>query len=173
MKEHKLDIFQVLRAIDTCDGDWLSRRSDEERAGFIPYTAMQWTATLPDGPEAEYMLWTVNDRVNGHLFDLAHTHPDLIFRLLASCGLGTPKRHQWIKPASHKAASNPVTKLLEEHYPQASEHEIAVLISMFDRESFQQFLNDCGIQPDEAKEMVKSYGKLNPEETPRKRRNNA
>ncbi len=164
MKDYKLDIFQALRAIDQKDGDWLNRQPDDARKGFKPLVAMRWASTVNDGPQATYMLWMINERVNQQLFELYH-HPDLVFRLIASCGIGTVQKHQFIPFPARHSQMNLATKLLQEYYPQASESEIQLLLALFDRASFKQFVDDCGIQPDEAKEIFKEYDKLKCEKT--------
>jgi len=159
LKDHKLDIFQALRAIDQNDGDWLTRQAEDVRKAFKPLVVMRWAATVNDGPQATYMLWMINERVNQYLFELYH-HPDLVFRLLASCGLGTVQKHQFISFPGQRSHLNSAAKLLQDVYPYASESEIQLLLALFDHASFKQFVDDCGIQPDEAKEMIKQYDKL-------------
>lgn len=168
MAPRKLDIFDLLSATDRRNGNWLSQQSDDAQKEFKPSTAMRWAATINDGAEAAYMLWLVNERVNHNLFELSAKHPDLIFRLLASCGLGKPKKHQWISTVSRKNQANAATNVLQECFPEASDTEISMLLSQFDRSGFQQFIDECGIQPKDAQEVVKAFDKLFPEKARKK-----
>jgi hypothetical protein len=165
LKERKLDIFDVLRATDRRDGNWLNQQSDDARKEFTPLVVMRWAATVVDGPESAYMLYMVNERVNCDLY-VFYRHPDLVFRLLASCGLGKVKKHQWLAGPTRKPQSNPAFNLLHEQYPEASDGEINLLLSLFDRVSFKQFVDECGVQPDDAKGVMISYDRLKPEEAP-------
>jgi hypothetical protein len=162
----KLDMFVLLTALDRCDGDWLSKQSEDVRKEFTPLVAMRWMATLADGPQSAYMLWLVNERVNGHMFDLSSKHPDLIFRLLASCGLGVAKNnHQWLPGVSRKHANNAAADLLLEWFPEANDVEISLLLSKYERAEFRKFIDECGVQPNDVQNVVKAFDKLFPEKT--------
>jgi hypothetical protein len=156
MAERKLDMFQLLRAADQCDGNWFSKQPEDAQKEFAPIVVTRWASTVGDGPESVYMLWMVNERVNVNLFDL-HKHPDLVYRLMASCGLGKPLRHIWVAGNKRKNDNNKAYALLQERYPEASDRELNMLMSLYTKESFSQFVNDCGIQAAEAKEILKAY----------------
>ena len=170
MSKRKLDIFELLRASDKKDLGWLARQPADAQKEFAPLVAMRWAATLPDGPEALYMLWMINERVNINLFDL-YKHPDLAFRLIASCGLGKSKNHVWLAGASvRKAVSNAAAKLVLEWYPDASDREIDILLEQHDRASFSRLVDDCGIQPTDAKEVMRAFDKLYPDKASKARK---
>jgi hypothetical protein len=160
MVERKLDIHALLRATDKCDGGWLSRQPPDARKEFAPVVVMRWAATVRNSHEASVMLWLVNERVNVHLFDL-YKHPDLVFRLLASCGLGVVLDHQWLAGHKRKAESNKAYAFLAKQYPDANERELKYLMSCHTKLSFSEFLAECGTQPDIAKEIIKAYDKQN------------
>lgn len=167
--KQELPIFDLLRAVDRCDGDWLSRQPAEARKAFSPLTAMRWAATVSDSPEAAYMLWMVNDRANAHLFDLAPSHPNLVFRLLASCGLDRALRHQWLPGGGRRRVnSNAATSLLAQQYPEASDAELEMLLYQHSRDEFMAFLDACGLQSDDKDrvEAVKAYDRTFPEQAP-------
>lgn len=159
MAERKLDIFQLLRATDQCDGNWFEKQPEDVKKEFAPVVAIRWASTVNDGPEAVYMLWIINERVNVHLFDL-NKHPELLYRLMATCGLGKPLRHQWLAPHKRKGEGNKAFELLADYYPEANTDELEFLMSMHTKTSFSQFVNDCGMQPVDAKDIMKSYDKL-------------
>jgi hypothetical protein len=151
-KPRKLDIFAALRAIDRHDFNWLATQPQDARQEFAPLVVMRWVSGVSDGAETAYMIWLVNDRLNHHLFDL---EPDLCFRLLASCGLGKSLRYNWIKGPSRTIRSNLALALLAEHHPLVNEAELRMLLSMYSREQFAQFVADCGIP--QAKDHMKAY----------------
>lgn len=156
MAGHKLPLNALLTAVDRRDTGWLHRQAEAVRKDFAPLVMMRWVATVSDGPEAVYMLWAINERVNGHLFDFAK-HPDLMFRLMASCGIGKKLNHQWLAGPVHKVHSNAASRLLHEHYPEASDAEIALLLTLYDRPAFLRFIDECGVQEKDAKDVVKAY----------------
>jgi hypothetical protein len=153
--ERKLDIFKLLNAVDTRNGDWLSEQSEDVRKEFAPPVIMRWVATVTDSRAAIYMLWMVNEQVNVHLFAL-HQHPDLVYRLLASCGMGRKLSHQWLAGNKRKV-NNKAFALLAQHHPEANERELELLMGLHTAETFRQFVDDCGVQANEAKEMLKAY----------------
>ena len=168
MSQRKLDIFELLRATDRGDGDWLGRQPADAQKDFAPTVVLRWAAALNNGSEAAYMLWLINERVNGHLYDLAK-HPELIYRLIASCGLGKPQRHQWLSAPSRKNANNAATNLLLTCYPEANDMEISLLLGQYDRDGFLQFIDECGIQPTESKDVVTAYDRMFPEKAPKRK----
>lgn len=175
--EHKLNLFEMLNALDNNDGDWLSRQSTEDAKEFVPLVVMRWLSALQqDCPQSAYMLLAVNDRVNTGLFSLSQ-HPELIFRLMASCGLGAdrardanrrPVRHQYIKSMTPKYRSKAISAVLLEQFPGANDLELDILLQQLDRPGFAQFLDACGIQPQDAKGLMEAYDKRNPNTTPSK-----
>jgi hypothetical protein len=159
MADRKLELSPLLRAIDKRDSDWLSKQPDDARKEFSPVVIQRFVATVDDGPESAVMLWMVNERVNVHLFDL-HKHPDLTYRLLASCGLGVLLNHKWLAGPKRKALSNKAYEFLEAHYPDASDSQLEFVMSQHTKKSFSVFLSDCGVQPGDAKDILKAYDKI-------------
>ena len=158
-KERKLDIFALLNAVDRRDSDWLMAQPDDARKEFMPLVVMRWATGVKDSVAAAYLLWLINHRVNRHLFDL-HQHPDLCYRLLASCGLNQSLPRNWLAGPQRTASDNKALNLLAEHHPMASEAELRMLLSLHTRESFAELVSDCGIGKDKAKDYVKAYDKL-------------
>ena len=159
--ERKLDLFKgLLPAIDKCDSNWLSKQSPEAQKEFAPVVVLRYASAVDDGPTSLYTLIMVNERVNVDMFDL-YKHPDLVYRLMASCGVGKPLRHQWIAGHKRKSETSKSYELLEKHYPEANSRELDILMSKHTKASFSQFMDDCGIPVAEAKEILKDYVKHN------------
>lgn len=144
-----------MNAIDRHDSEWLTTQSDEVRGEFYPLVAMRWTSGL-SGPEAPLTCWLLNQRVNRHLFDL---DKDLSYRLLAACGLHRQLRHTWLA-AANPTGSNAAYQLLAEQHPAASDDELQVLLSLYTRDEFAQFVDECGLTKDEAKTYLTAYDKV-------------
>ncbi len=160
MAERKLDIFQLLRAVDQHKLDWFSKQPEDAQKEFAPPVVLRWGSTVEGAQTAAYMLWLVNERVNVHMYTL-YKHPDLIFRLLASCGVGSPQKHLWIPMHKRKGGENKAIEFLATLYPEANDREAEMLMGKHDKKSFSNLLQECGIQPDEAKSLLKEYEKLN------------
>lgn len=160
MAERKLELSALLRAIDNRDGDWFAKQPEDAKKEFAPLVIQRFVATVNDGPEASLMLVLVNERVNLHLFDL-HKHPDLAYRLLASCGLGKMLKHQWLAGHKRKAENNKAYDLLAKQYPEANDRELTFLMAQHTKNSFADLLSERGIQAAEAKEIMQAYDKIN------------
>lgn len=159
-KARKLDIAHVLRAIDQRNFGWLDKQPEDARKEFAAVTAIRFvSAVRGDGAIAAYMLMMVNQRLNRHLFDL-HKHPDLCFRLLASCGNGRVLRHEWLKGPERAASNNLALQLLAEQHPLANDHELLGLLSLYSRKQFADFLADCGITDKAAADHMKAYDRI-------------
>lgn len=158
-KDRKLDMFALLHAVDRRDGDWLMTQSEDARKEFSPLVAMRFATGVKDGVAAAYMLWLINHRVNRHLFDL-QKHPDLCYRLLASCGCDRNLAREWLAGPKRTTGDNKALGLLAEHHPMASEAELRTLLSLYTRESFAALLSDCGFDKEQTKGYLKAYDTL-------------
>jgi hypothetical protein len=158
-KKRNLEITALLRATDNGDGNWLAAQSDEAQKEFQPLVAMRWAAGVKDGMEAAYMLWLINKRVNLRLFDL-YADKELSFRLLATCGVHRPLRHEWLPMVRHKSTDNAAYHLLAKQQPAASDDELTMLLSLYDRETFKQLATDCGQNKDEIKTSMAAFDKV-------------
>ena len=155
---HKLALGLLLNAFDRRDFNWLAQQPEDVRKEFRALTAMRIAATFTtDSDRAAEALWLVNERVNHHLFDLSSRHPDLLFRLLASCGSGRTARREWLTLPPRRSDTNKAIELLRQQHPLANNRDIEVLLSQYTRKSFAEFVADCGMIDKEAKEIMNSY----------------
>lgn len=160
LADHKLDIFETLKAIDNRDFDYLDRQPEEARKGFAGPVVLRWaSAVSPNGDIADLNLMSVNTRANLHFFDLGD-YPDLQYRLLASAGFRMRQKHQWIAmPARQKSASG-LHRFLSKYWPDASDDELDILLAQFTREKFIDFLNDLALDPKTLKETLEIYDRF-------------
>lgn len=156
-KPHKLGLGTLLNAFDRRDFNWLQQQPEDVRKEFKALTAMRIAATFAsDGDRAAEALWLINERVNHHLFDLSR-HPDLLFRLLASCGTGRSARREWLAMPPHRATTNKAVELLRQLHPLANNRDIEVLLSQYTRQNFAELVADCGLKDKEPMEIMKAY----------------
>ena len=162
MSEHALNMKDLMRAIDTRNFDWLSRQSDEAQKEFVPFVILRWAATIKDGAGSGYLLWMINLQSNNDLFAVSAKHPDLVYRLMASCGLGIVQDHRWLPgtPLRKAVQKNLAFNFIAERYPEISDVEVMLLLGQYTRDEFQQLLTECGIQSRDAKDVMKAYDSL-------------
>lgn len=150
-KDHKLSFAALATAVDQRDTNWLSRQPEDAQKAFA-LPAMRFVASS-DGKNAGIFLWLVNRRVNYRLFDLRDR--DLSYRLLASCGLGRGMYRNYLHGPSR--ASNPAYALLAKHNPLANDAEIRMLLSLYSRDEFANFVAECGLDKHDAKVCLEGY----------------
>jgi hypothetical protein len=157
---HKLDIFETLAAIDRRDKDFYSTLTEEARKGFAPPVVLRWASAVRDGPNSEHYIWLVNERVNVNFHDI-WDHPELQYKLLASCGTGKNERnHQWVAMAGKMKKADKVRTFIGQFWPDANDTELYILLNQFTDESFEDFVLSSGSTPDEIKEVMEAYGRL-------------
>lgn len=170
MAEHKLDIFAALDAIDRRDATFLERQEDEVRKGFAPPVVLRWAAGLAfDGEASDYMLLTVNARANVDFHNIWE-HPDLQYRLLASCGIGSRQKHKWIPMATRKKSVEGLLGFLSKYWPEADEGELQMLARQFTRETFDEFVQGCGLEPKDAQDALTLYDRATGHQDGKKKR---
>jgi hypothetical protein len=154
---HKLDIFDVMAAVDKRNKSFLEKQTPEVRKGFAPPVALRWASTV-QGPQAESYLICINEFANLNFHDL-YEHPDLQFKLLTLAGCGKAQRHQWIPITKQARTATPVHAFVSRFYPLANHREIDMLVSKFTPASFEDFVNQSGCTPEEAKDVISAFKK--------------
>jgi hypothetical protein len=99
MADRKLDIFGILKALDTRDIEYPKSIPDEEKTEFftfVRYPALRWMSGAMLDKDHMTVLISTN-LVNPLWFSLAK-HPDWQASLLAVTGTGKSVRHSYIQP---------------------------------------------------------------------------
>lgn len=151
-KPAKIPLKDMLGAIDRNDFDFYSRLDEEQRKAFSPWLAMRY-ASSASGVAAYHYLLMVNDIVNVD-FSLLKKHPELQWKLLAVCGMGSNQYHPYIAPGKKKK-KNKIEKLLHERYPTLNADELELLIEINDTEALKELARDNGLDDKEIKELFK------------------
>lgn len=155
---YKLDIFETLGAMDRRKFDFYGELDAEQKKGFAPPVALRWLSSIPNGEMAPVYIMLTNDRANINFYDI-HDHPELQYKLMASCGLGRTQRHQWIPLSGKKQKNDVVLEFLAKFFPEANVNELNLLLNQFTGDSFEEFVLNSGSSPDRAKEVLKAYGR--------------
>lgn len=154
---HKLDIFKTLDAIDQRDTGYLDRQTEEARKAFHAPVVMRWASGMQfDGEVSDYMLLTVNARANVNFYDIWE-HPELQWKLLASCGIGARQKHKWIDAAKRLKTAEGLLGFLSKYWPEANEDELRLLVRQFTRETFLEFVDGCGLEAKDIEDAMTLY----------------
>lgn len=156
-KTYKLDVFEVLNAIDRRDMTFFDRLSEEERKGFSPYVVLRWLSSV-NGPMAEHYLVLANELVNID-FQALKDYPDLIYRLMAACGAGRKQNRTgcWVKPPQRGKSPARLQAFLETQHPLASTQEIDMLLNLHTLETFEDLVYQTGCSDQEAAELIDAF----------------
>lgn len=158
----RLDIFEVLNAVDQHDIHFLDRLPPDRAKGFVPVVALRWASIATDGLVSDALLILLNERVNHHGFDLAD-YPDLFFKVMATCGMGRT-RHHWIATLKGTRSPSKIRAFFEEQFPDANEEEMELLFSLSTPQIFEDYLDDLGVDKSEAKELLTLIEKMRGDE---------
>ena len=156
-KDNKVDIFELLVNIDIGNKYYYDSLPPEQQKTFAPFVAIRWLSSLQNnGKYSSYYLTTTNELVNKHFWVLSGSHQELIYKLMASVGIGTKQRHNWIA-GTKKAKLSKVDEFFLQWYPDANEIELEILKSGMDKDGFEQFVKGTGATDEQLRELIKAY----------------
>lgn len=148
MNDGKLNIFDILGAIDSQNIEYYRDLSPEERKQIVPFVLMQWLSCTPD----KQQIVLLNEIVNGRVFQL-NKHPELLFYLLTLCTSGKRKRYAW-KKAPHKTTSFPkAVKVLKDALGYSTECTMECL-SLYTNNDVIHYATRLGYQSDFIKDLT-------------------
>jgi len=156
-KEFKLDVFELLSALDRRDFKFYESLSNEQKKAFAGIVAMRWMSVVSDKNQdlCEYHIQMINEAANRHFWNSEmQKHPGLQYLLLAVSGIGQKQRHQWIKGPTKKN-KNKTMKLLSEYYPTANVEELQMFFDMNDVDDIINIAKMLGRQDEQIKELKK------------------
>lgn len=159
MSDYKFDVFQALAAVDKHKGDWFAEQPEEARRAFAAPVFLRWASSVAgNGLAHEYMLTMVNDMANNGADTFMTAHPEMLFRLTATAGLGKKVQHEWIPMAGRKSSkASKAYDLIQRFNPAANNREIELLMHLHTKESFKEFAEGSGLMPEDIKEAIKAF----------------
>jgi len=157
-KKHKLDLGEVLSALDERDLGYYDRLTAEEKKSYVPLVLMRYMSSLNgQNKNAAYAVVATNDLVNIGFWSLTK-HPELQHKLLCLTGLGGRQFRPWLS-AKNSKKNNKIDAWLLEKFPGLNNDEVAIIKSLHDAKSWAVFLKSSGIGDGEVKEMLEAWKK--------------
>lgn len=148
----KLDIKQVLTAVDNKDYTFYSRLSESDRKSFSPYVLLRYVSnTMGDREIQEWFLEKTHEYVNKNMWDLTKNHTELLWSLYSAIGAGVLCQHQYLAASSRKK-SDKFTKLLEELNPSMKLEDIELLSQIMDKKQRTELFDSLGFDLKQRKE---------------------
>jgi len=155
----KLDIGRVLRAADQRDFTFYQRLRDDEKKEFVYSLVLRFCSSIaaPQKVSEDYLL-RLNERVNQH-GDTLWRHPDLVFAMLASCGDGKLRKHEYSKAGSATSRDRTLADFLCLHWPGTNDQEHEIILAQMDKAAFTQLLRESGLDAETEKKIAAAYAK--------------
>jgi len=120
---HKVNIHEVMNAIDYRNGDYYTKLDDESKKSVSTYMVQRWASQVQGQAEIqEHYLLMVNDLSNVDYIATTSAHEELRYRVLALVGLGKKMRHEFVPPKGAK--KDKLREWLIELLPNCNEEEI-------------------------------------------------
>jgi hypothetical protein len=147
-----LDIKRELAAVDLRDYEFHNNLTPEEKKEFSPFVLMRYVSNVNGNEELqEWFLDRTNELVNKNHWALSKDHKALLWKLFASCGIGTKIYHPYLKVGS-KEKPIKIEKLLATLYPAMKMNEIKLLAKSMTKEDKEELFNDIGFDQKQRKE---------------------
>lgn len=150
-KKEEIPLFPMLNALDKGDKSFYSNLSPAQQKGFTPWLAMRWLSSA-EGRNAEHYLLMTNDLVNDEFTSLSK-HPELQWKIMSLCGVGTVQKHAWIAPGKKKG-KNKVQAALSKLFPRLKSDELEVMEKIYTPADLRSLFKDAGYPDDEIKEIL-------------------
>jgi hypothetical protein len=155
MKKSKLDIKQVMNAIDKKDVEWYKNLTDEEKSQVTPWQLMRFLSSADNKNKkiVEYYLELTNELVNLD-FNILRNHPELQIRLMQAIGLGINMFHPWIPPAK-KEKKDKIHEFLELIFPDCNFDELEIIKTKNNKEDLIELAKLYGLDDKQIAEIFK------------------
>lgn len=150
MAEFKLDIFSILRKLNSGDLHTWEKLSEDEKKGFSPYVITQWMWGNTHSTQA----YLINALVNPYLFSFQKNHTELLAKLLAVCGTGGNRQFKWV-PFTKKGKEQKIAMKVVMEYWDFSESEAKGNLSLLSAEDVIQCAEELGYEKDELAKLKK------------------
>lgn len=150
----KLNIKEEMRVLDKRDRKWWDTLDEEEREKFgkSMWTQMRWASSVKGANAVQYLM-LVNEFTNVNFNTLKH-HPQLQHQLLQLAGSGKVEYHEWIPPGK-RGTKNKLHEWLAVQFPEYNDDELELLISITDKSTFVDRMEQQGLTTKEIKELFK------------------
>jgi len=147
MAEDKLHIGYEMMKFDQKDRGFYDSLTEEEKKKFSPFLMIRWGASVT-GPYdlQDYQLYTVNENLNKHFFDISskdHKKFQWLMATTVSPGAGR-QDYRWLAAKKKEKSNNDAEKFLRELYPTLKTDEIKLLASINDKKDLKLLAKSHG-----------------------------
>lgn len=152
-------VKEEMNALDRRNFEWYKNLTDEERKDLSMWVLMRYaSSTNSKVPEINHHYLTmVNEIVNVHFNVLRH-HPELQWRLMQVCSVGTSQFHLWIPPGKRKTSGKNNSKISAFYlglFPHLSDEEVDMSLDAMTTAEKTAMLESAGLDKKQIKDYLK------------------
>ena len=136
--KEKLDIFDLLKRVDSGDVTFYDNLDPNLQKQFAPVVACRWMA----GTQSPVQIKLVNEFVNRYVFAL-HQHKGLLYRMMVVASDGSAKPYHWMKKKT-KGGTRPVSAEIIEARLECSEREAIDYSKLLDEATVLSYVQELG-----------------------------
>lgn len=158
MANNKLQLSEVLAAIDTDSKEIWDELSDDEKKGLTGdlYILNRYISSVRGSrTEQEYAVLLANEFYNKHWFTLSK-HPELLWKLACMCSQDDKKirRHEWIGFKKKSAGNDKVVNFLAKCYPNYKMDDILLMAKITPLAEIKELAKSLGYDSAQVKKML-------------------
>lgn len=150
-KKAEIPLKDMTAAMDRGNKNYYSNLTPEQQKAFSPWLAMRFLSSA-EGRFADHYLLMTNDLVN-HEFTCLTKHPELQWKLMTLCGVGSTVFHPWIPPAKKKG-KNKIQDAISKLYPCMKADELELMEKLHTPAEIKTLFKDSGYTDKEIKELL-------------------
>lgn len=148
----KLDLKTVLGAIDRKNYDFYDDLPADEKKEVSPFVLMRFISNVKGDREIqEWFIEMTNEAVNKNHWSLSKDHKALLWKLLATTGIGSPLYHQYTA-GGKKEKTHKIEKLLAELNPSMKISDIALWAKMMTEADKKELFDKMGFDKKQRKD---------------------
>jgi hypothetical protein len=151
----KLHISYELERFDRKDRAFYDNLTDEEKKKFSPYLMIRWGASVQGSADLQaYQIFSVNERLNKHFFDINTTkHKKFQWLMATTVSPNMGKQYyKWL--GNKKEAKSKLEKLVLEFYPDLRDDELELMLMINNKDDIKQLARQHGWDDKKIKEYL-------------------
>lgn len=147
----KLELVDILAALDRKDVDFYSNLSVEEQKQIQPFVLMRFLS----GTYNKRQVMLVNTVINPYCFTL-NNDKDLLWKLLTICTSGKRQKYFWNKPNLTKSDNPVACKVIQEYFGYNS-HDASNALKLLSKDDIISMAEEMGWQDEETNKIRKEF----------------
>ncbi|AXH72801.1 MAG: coil containing protein [Caudoviricetes sp.] len=156
----KIPLWEVQKKIDERDFNYYGSLSVDEQKQISMYPLMRMIYDVKGVLNLElYYIHMVNQVVNEDFWKLSK-HPELQWKLLASCGIGVKQKHGWIAQGKKKSNTPKLDELLFSINPLMNDEELSIVKSKLTKEKITEITRGRGFSDKDGKLYQEEFKKF-------------